>query len=282
MVSNYKRIAMEKSAILTADILDIIFEGRNKEYGAYDLRRTYNKRMRISVLVMLSAILLMFLGQLFAGRMGKDAKPGVLNDIVIKNVQPPADEPPPPPPPPPVKEPPPTKMVQFTKPIITDQDVKPEEKPPEMTEIENSQIGTVNRDGVDASDIVAPPADDGNRGIIEPPKKPKDDSVFIKVEIDASYPGGMAKWQRFLQRNLDGNIPQSAINNQISGTIVIQFIVDKEGNVSNVQAISGPEELRELGVSVIKKSGKWIPAVQNGEHVKAYKQQPIIIRLSEN
>src|SRR5687767_3597029 len=58
--SHYKRIAMESSTILTADVLDILFEGRNKEYGAYDLRRTYNKRLVMSITVMLSAILLLF------------------------------------------------------------------------------------------------------------------------------------------------------------------------------------------------------------------------------
>ena len=282
-VSNYKSIVMEKSAILTADILDIVFEGRNKEYGAYDLRRTYAKRMRISVLLMLSVILLLFLGQLFAGKNNKTAFIASGPDIVIK---PPVKEetpPPPPPPPPPAQKPPPVKMTQFTPPKIAhDEDVKPDEKPPEMDDLENSKIGTVNRDGVDDKDIVAPPADDGNKGIIEAPKKEKDDAPFTKVEIDAQYPGGPRKWQRFLQQNLDHNIPQEAIDNEISGTIVIQFVVDETGNVSNVQAISGPQELREFGISVIKKSGKWIPAIQNGQHVKSYKVQPISVQIVGN
>ena len=69
------------------------------------------------------------------------------------------------------------------------------------------------------------------------------------------------------------------MNNEIQGTVVVQFIVDKEGNVSDVEAISGPNELREEAVRVIKKSGKWTPAIQNGRQVKSYKKQPIKFRL---
>jgi protein TonB len=71
------------------------------------------------------------------------------------------------------------------------------------------------------------------------------------------------------------------VNNEILGTVVVQFIVDKEGNVSDVSAISGPSEggLRDEAVRVIKKSGKWTPAVQNGRQVKSYKKQPIVFKL---
>ena len=59
---------MEKSTILTADVLDILFEGRNKAYGAYDLRKTYNKRMTVSITVMLSSVCLMSMGFAFSGK----------------------------------------------------------------------------------------------------------------------------------------------------------------------------------------------------------------------
>ena len=62
----------------------------------------------------------------------------------------------------------------------------------------------------------------------------------------------------------------------------MQFIVDKEGAVSDVEAISGPNELRAEAIRVIKKSGKWEPAVQNGRKVKSYKKQPITFRLEAN
>jgi protein TonB len=62
---------------------------------------------------------------------------------------------------------------------------------------------------------------------------------------------------------------------------VVQFIVDKEGNVSEVHGISGPNELRAIAETVIMKSGKWKPAIQNGRQVKSYKAQPITF-IAEN
>ncbi|MEP7279362.1 MAG: energy transducer TonB, partial [Bacteroidota bacterium] len=73
--------------------------------------------------------------------------------------------------------------------------------------------------------------------------------------------------------------PQQAIDDAKQGTVYIQFVVDTEGTVSDVNAVSGPEELYAAAVSVSKKSGKWIPAIQNGRQVKSYKKQPITFRL---
>jgi periplasmic protein TonB len=102
-----------------------------------------------------------------------------------------------------------------------------------------------------------------------------DSIILSKVEIEAEYPGGASAWQRFLNRNL--RYPQEAIDNEISGSVVVQFVVDKEGNVSNVEAVSGPEALAAEAVRVIKKSGKWTPAVQGGRQVRSLKKQPFII-----
>jgi len=171
-------------------------------------------------------------------------------------------------------------MAKFTPPkIVKDEEVKEEEKPPEVEKLEETKIGTVNQEGVKDEGIVAPPADDAGKGVVEAPKKVEEDwdKTFTKVEIESEYPGGSAAWQRYLNKTL--RYPQEAIDNEIQGTVVIQFIVDKEGNVSDVEAISGPEELRSEAVRVIKKSGKWTPAVQNGRQVKSYKKQPIVFRL---
>ena len=117
-----------------------------------------------------------------------------------------------------------------------------------------------------------------NKGVVEAPKDNTDyDKTFTKVEIESEYPGGAAAWQRYLNRNL--HYPDEAQNNEIQGTVVVQFIVDKEGKVSDVEAISGPNELREEAMRVIRKSGNWTPAVQNGRQVKSYKKQPIVFKL---
>lgn len=273
---------MDIKEILSADILDIIFEGRNKDYGAYDLRKTYNKRIVTSLIVMASLCILIFGGSILANKLGNDKnkKDVVVQDIELQDVkqEEKKEEPPPPPPKPP--EPPKVEMAKFTPPkIVKDEEVKPEEKPPEVEKLEDTKIGTANQEGVKDEGIVAPPVEDAGKGVVEAPKKEEEDwdKTFTKVEIESAYPGGMAAWQRYLNKNL--HYPQEAIDQEIQGTVVVQFIVDKEGNVSDVEAISGPNELRDEAIRVIKKSGKWTPAIQNGRQVKSYKKQPIVFKL---
>jgi len=103
------------------------------------------------------------------------------------------------------------------------------------------------------------------------------DKYFTRVENESEFPGGLNAWAKFLNENL--NYPRSAVKKNIEGTVVVQFIVDKEGNVTDIKAISGPEELRPEAERVMKKSPKWIPAQQGGRKVKSYKKQPIAFRL---
>ncbi|HEY4291252.1 MAG TPA: TonB family protein [Puia sp.] len=273
---------MESNKILQADILDILFEGRNKEYGAYDLRKTYNRRLYKAIAVMGTVILLIFVGGIVSGRGTKK----VANLVYVDTVQlakAPDDVPPPPPPPPPRVIVPPVATRIFTPPaVVPDEQVKPDEKPPEQAELDNVRIGTVNKDGGDDMGVVAPPASEGvAKGIVEAPKKEADDVIFTTVEIESTYPTGAEGWLRFLNRNL--HYPDDAQNNEISGVVMVQFIVDEKGNVSNVQAVSGPESggLREEAVRVIKKSGLWTAAIQNGRQVKSYKRQPITFRIGD-
>jgi protein TonB len=274
---------MEANKILSADVLDIIFEGRNKDYGAYELRKTYNRRMITSLAIVAAILLLLFLGY-FVSKMledKEDTKTVQVQDVQLEEIkQEEKKEEPPPPPPPKPPDPPKVEMAKFTPPkIVKDEEVKEDEKPPEVEKLEETKIGTMNQEGQKDEGIVAPPVEDGGKGVVEAPKKDDEDwdKTFTKVEIESEYPGGAAAWQRYLNRNL--RYPQEAIDNEVQGAVVVQFIVDKEGNVSDVEAISGPQELRAEAVRVIKKSGKWTPAVQNGRQVKSYKKQPIVFRL---
>ena len=273
---------MEVNKIMTADVLDIIFEGRNKEYGAYELRKTYNKRILFAFAGMFAFIFLLFIGYLIANKIeeGEDAKQVVAQEVQLEQIQEEKNEPPPPPPPPKPPDPPKVEMSKFTPPkIVKDEEVKEDEKPPEVEKLEETKIGTINQEGVKDIGIVAPPVEDAGKGVVEAPKKVEEDwdKTFTKVEIESDYPGGQAAWQRYLLKTL--RYPQEAQDNEIQGTVVVQFIVDKAGVVSNVEAIAGPSELRDEAVRVIKKSGSWTPAVQNGRQVKSYKKQPIVFRL---
>jgi protein TonB len=275
-------LLMESNKILNADILDIIFEGRNKEYGAYQLRKTYNKRLVMSLLIMAGIMAIIFLGYLVSSAMGGDDKNKKVNiqDVQLADVKQEEKKEPPPPPPPPKPPPPQVEITKFTPPkIVKDEEVKEEEKPPEVEKLDETKIGTINQEGEKDQGIVAPPVSDEGKGVIEAPKKDETDydKTFTKVEIESEYPGGASAWQRYLNKSL--RYPQDAIDNEIQGTVIVQFIVDKAGMVSDVEAVAGPNELRDEAVRVIKKSGQWTPAVQNGRQVKSYKKQPIVFRL---
>jgi periplasmic protein TonB len=272
---------MDINKIMSADILDIIFDGRNKEYGAYQLRKTYNSRLTKALLATAALCLLLFLGKAFSGFLGseKNAKEVMVKDVQLEEIKPEEKKEELPPPPPPKPEPPKVEMAKFTPPkIVKDEEVKEDEKPPEQEKLDDVKIGTTNQEGIKDDGVVAP-VDDG-KGVVEQPKKDEEDydKTFTKVEIESEYPGGASAWARFLNKSLQ--YPQEAQDNEIQGTVMVKFIVDKEGNVSDVEAVSGPKELHAEAIRVIKKSGKWTPAVQNGRQVKSYKSQPIKFQLS--
>ena len=267
--------------ILNADVLDIVFDGRNKEYGAYELRRSYNRRLTKAILITSSVLLLMFVGCGIVGRtQGEKVRSPQVDDVDLTALKDHVEPPALPPPPKPIV--PQVAMKAFTVPKIV-KEVPENERPPEQEQLDDVKIGTVNMDGNKDEGIVAPagPVGDGGKGVVEVPKKESDDAIFVPIEFEAQFPGGMAAWARFLNKNL--HFPDDAQNNGIQGKVVVQFVVDREGNVSDVEAISGPEQggLREEAVRVIKKSGKWVPGNQNGKAVKSYKRQPVTFQITE-
>jgi len=274
---------MEIKNIMDADILDIIFEGRNKDYGAYDLRKSYNRRLIKALMSTALILLLLFIGYFLSGMTPRTEKKALYvtdTDLsALKQQKPDVPEPTPPKP----KVPEKIEMKQFTPPKLVKEDPPQDEKPPEQTELDDTKIATVNQAGLKDDGIIAPPVSDAGKGVVEAPKKEEDDAdkIFTKVEIESSYPGGDGAWARFLNKNL--HYPDEALNNNIEGTVMVQFVVDQEGNVSDVQAVGGPTDggLREEAIRVIKKSGKWTAAVQNGHKVKSYKRQPVGFKTGE-
>src|SRR5450432_1374310 len=268
---------MEVNKILTADVLDIIFDGRNKQYGAYDLRKTYNNRLRTSLFVMGGLVLALVAGYLISNYEGSGKKQVVqVQDVQLEDIKEEKKNEPPPPPPPP-KPPPQVEMAKFTPPkIVKDEEVKKDERPPEVEKLEDTKIGAANQEGIKDDNLTAPPPD--SKGVVEAPKDNTDyDKTFTKVEIESEYPGGIAAWYRYLSKN--PVYPDEAVSAEVQGQVVVRFIVDKEGVVSDVEAVSGPNELRDAAVRVIKKSGSWNPAIQNGRKVKSYKSQPVNFKL---
>src|SRR5258708_18724208 len=122
---------MKKKKILTADILDIIFEGRNKEYGAYELRKTYNSRLVKAIVGTAIVILLVFIWYFVSNLdSGKSKKAMVVQDVQLEEVKEEKKNEPPPPPPPKI-EPPKVEMAKFTPPkIVKNNELKEKETPP--------------------------------------------------------------------------------------------------------------------------------------------------------
>lgn len=273
---------MEINKILSSDLLDIIFEGRNKAYGAYELRKTYNDRMVKAIIITVVILICLITGYLFANKFSDSSLPtDFVKDIKLveaSNIEPKQEVVIPPKV---ITEPPKAEMVKNVVPLIVKDDFVPEDqRPPDNDALENARIGLVNSHGIKDDGIEAPPAED-RRGIISLPKSDarERDVIFSKVEIESFYPGGVSAWMRYLNKTF--RYPNEAQEANLQGTVTVQFIVDTDGNVSDVIAISGPETggLREEAVRVIKKSGKWTPAIQNGRQVKSYKKQPITFKL---
>ena len=103
------------------------------------------------------------------------------------------------------------------------------------------------------------------------------DMIFVKVEVESAFPGGLAAWGSFLQQHL--SYPKKAVKKNVQGTVILQFIVNENGTVEDIQAISGPELLREAAVKALKATPNWIPAKYNGRNVKSYKKQPVTFRI---
>lgn len=273
---------MDVNKILTADVLDIIFEGKNKEYGAYDLRKTYNDRMK-KALIGMAIIALLFGGYNFLfGKEKKEVAKILVDDMSLEKFKEERKPEPPPPPPPPKQEPPKVEITKFTPPkIVKDEEVK--DPPPEVEKLEETKIGTINQEGKKDEGVVEAPKEVSTGA--PAPVQEDYDKLFTSVQIESEFPGGNGAWGNYLQRNLNNNTPTD--NGAPPGKYVVEvsFTVDKEGNVSDAegQMVNGGDSFGTIdeAIKVIKKGPKWKPGVQNGVQVKSRKKQRITFQVNE-
>lgn len=275
---------MDANKILSSDMLDLIFEGRNKDYGAYALRKTYNKRITVALLITASVALLALLGSVLASSL-KDSDEGKIEfkEVTIqtlKEEEPKVEPPPPPPPKPP--DPPKIEMKQFTPPkVVPDEQVQ--EPPPTQEELKEVKIDLVSQEGIKDEGIVAPSVIDDGKGVVEVKKEEDENRIFEKVEIEASFKGGESAWRKFLERNLNPNVPVDNGAPEGVYTVYVQFVVSKDGSISDVRPLTNHGYGMEgEAVRVIKKGPSWTPAVQNGRQVNAYRKQPITFQVTND
>ena len=277
---------MEANKILQADFLDLLFEDRNKEYGAYELRSKYNKRITWALLITAAIAVAAVLASLLSNALASTTNDEVeVRDVVVQNIVE-NEPPPPPPPPPPPKAPPPPPQIEttkFTPPVIKkDEEVKKEEIPPVQ---EVAKVDIISKEGIKDEGIITnlPPVDKGT-GVVEAPKPVIDENkIFEKVEIEASV--NMAQWRRHLENQLQLYIEDAANQGMAPGqyTVQVRFLVERDGSITDVRAMNDPGYgLSKGAVDVVKRGPKWSPGEQNGRKVRSYHTQPITFVISDD
>jgi protein TonB len=104
-------------------------------------------------------------------------------------------------------------------------------------------------------------------------------ACFFPEYIGPEFPGGTKAWLSFIRKNL--KYPRAARKAKIQGTVIVAFTVNLDGKVNEIEAVSGPDELKQAAMDVIKKSPNWKPAIEKGHNVKRYEIQPIVFRIEK-
>lgn len=269
---------MEPNKILKSPLLDLIFDNRNKAYGAYELRVTYPERIKKSLLITLGVGVLVFSGVVWASSGKKEDRTFNVGPPVTLSALPAEPLKPLPPVPKKVVAPQAKQNVPqqiFVKPTLVDQ--TPPEPPAPNAALTNITISTVTTPGDGPGEI---PSEGDPTGIVEKKKTEEPPGgIWPTVEVEAEFDGD---WRKFLKNNLRGD--EASENNAPSGTyrVMIQFVVDIDGSLSNIIALTNNGYgMEEEAIRVIRQSKKWRPAFQNGIHVKAYRKQLITFVIEE-
>lgn len=265
---------MTNHEILKADLLDIIFENRNKDYGAYTLRKYYDKRMMLSVTIVFVVIAIcsfFILNQKQPPQVPLAINP--VADTVTVMMPPEAPKPPEPPHSQPPLSPKQLASVKATSQISIVNDLV-ETDVPDQQMLAERLISNVNMDGPLPAD---PNAVMGNRLVpapAAPGKHLEEETVsFRKDERDAAYPGGMDAFIRFLSKNL--RVPGDLQPGE-KVAVLARFKVDESGNISEITIInSAGKKYDDEVIRVFKRMPAWIPAMQNGHKVAIYFMQPV-------
>lgn len=271
---------MEPSTILRSDALDILFENRNKQYGAYMLRRDYPRRLLTAMAAMTGLVLLAF-GFIFprGNKPDKLVNPFLGPDSVTLVILPPPPPPAPIPPLPPAPTPP-AATEQYVKPEIVP-DEKHTDPLPEMKVLEDKIISTETIEGPVSDGLTRPPQPEntGTGAAPIPPAREEAPPILEKAAVMPSFPGGLGALQRWLSKNLR---PQDGIEPGQRVKVIARFVVDVNGNITGIRLTqSGGNPYDQEVLRVMNKMPKWNPGQQNGETVAVWYNIPIIFTSPE-
>ena len=276
---------MSKIDLISSDWVDLVFEGRNKAYGAYRLRKSTTKRnilaMVAVVLLLIVAFIILTVKNFVDEQRAKVAMTQVAELTNYKQPEKKAE----------VKqkkvEVEPERVVErvkssikFTAPVIKkDEEVKPDEELKTQDELMSTKtaIGTFDVKGNDdangevlkAKEVIAEP---------EPPKHEEENKVFDIVEQQPMFPGGQTALMKYLSEHT--KYPVVALENGVQGRVTVQFVVEKDGSISDVHVLRGVDpSLDKEAVRVVKSMPRWTPGKQNGINVRVNYRVPVLFRL---
>jgi protein TonB len=270
---------MTSNEILKSDVLDILFDNRNKLYGAYVLRRNYASRLGTALLMAMGmALLLVFFIRPGAATnsLAFEKDPVVVHIMRIP-------QPPPAPPALPVQKilpPPQVAANSYLNNIKMVENPDPHKELNTIKEIEGAAIGATNVEGIVVPEIQVvskPENGDGGQPNSSAEEKGKE---FVPLESQPEFPGGKDAWVNFLNKHLRTPEDLEAGEKKV---VLIRFMVDTDGSVTGFTVVqSGGSAFDNEVIRVLKKMPKWKPAMQNGHPVGVPFTQPVTFVGLEN
>lgn len=262
---------------------DIVFEHRNRDYGAYELRKSYHSVLRKAVLLGVGFATI-GLGSSFAYlKMHQEATVKVTDYVHTiselpppEEVLPPAEKPTPPPPPPPIEKQ--LEVKAFLPPTPVD-NALPETMLPPQEALTDVIIGTKDVVGEKSGglplieDLPKPPTDEvTTAGVTE------DNAPFTSVEMMPEFEGGNKKMYQWLSKNL--NYPSAAVRANVQGKVFLNFIIERDGSITDVRVLKGIGfGCDEEAIRVVKEMPNWKAGRQNGRAVRVAYTIPIAFQL---
>lgn len=264
---------MDNNRLATASLDDMVFEGRNKAYGAYMLRRLYGKHVTAAVIIAIILFVLFLSAPLIKDALfpEEEVEVEIPKVTVVDLAAPPSvDKAVPPPPPPPNAPPPPPPVrstVKFTPPVVKkDNEVREVEEIPDQDKLSKTDAGVETVKGNDNAPPTLEGIENGTGPVGGPVEEVFEDKVYIAVEKAAEFPGGQAALYKFLQSKF--RYTSAASRAGIEGTLIISFVIGQDGSVRDVEVMKGlGYGLDEEAIRVVKSMPKWSAPEQNGRKV---------------
>ena len=262
-----------KLDILKQKWVDLVFEGKNKSYGAYELRTGNPGTTLKSLLIGILIFSFLVATPMISGFIGKDKKvveEDMNKKIITVKLPPkkieeiPLNLPPPPPPPPRVDQ------VKFVKPVVAKAEEVVEE-PPKIKDIVKKKIGDETIKGDPDAKLTIEPVGKGPIDAVA-----DDNKIYSTagIEQNAEFPGGIANFYKFV-----GNNFKAPEEEGLKGKVLVTFVVEKDGTLTDIKVV------RDIGfgtaaeaIRVLKKSPRWAPGEQNGKKVRVQYSLPISIQ----